>query len=156
MNFSVFPKMKLRNLSLSEKIENGTWMMAFTENGVSKTLAMYSLSELEQQELTATYRGHKLSDIMDSGKDILGAELLREGEPQYQAVKECLPKLQTGAFAFLSGALSWSGRWKRIRSVVWQQKEHHGPMAEAISCFFEEIPPVSWEAEPCRLSAELL
>ena len=47
--------------------------------------------------------------IMASGKDILGEEILKRGEPVYGEVKALLPKLETGAFAFLSGALGWCG-----------------------------------------------
>lgn len=108
MEFIVFGQKRLRGDQLIEKYENKNWSMEYIQNGYKTALSMYSL-ETETPQNTNYYAGHTFLEIMESSKDILGEYILKKGEPKYQEIKSLLPKIENGAFAFLSGALSWYG-----------------------------------------------
>ena len=98
---------QFQNSSIKESFCNGRWAMEFSGQDICACLAMYDLEALEQQNAQHYYGGHAVDEVLDAGKDILGEEVLQKGEPEYQEIKSLLPRLHKGAFAFLSGALSW-------------------------------------------------
>lgn len=100
---------RLRNTLFCEKLSDHVWSMEVSEGGRCHSLSMYSVEAAKQEKVSGFYGGHSIEEIMASGKDILGEEILKRGEPVYGEVKALLPKLETGAFAFLSGALGWCG-----------------------------------------------
>ena len=109
MDFKVFEIERSRGLRLTERFENGTWKMEFYQEGKTQYLKMYSFKELTLQENRKLWNGHRLEELLDSGRDILAEELFMKGEPSYEKVKDLLPPVHTSAYTFLSGAVSWRG-----------------------------------------------
>lgn len=109
MEFEVFELERSRGSRLTERFYNGTWIMEFYQDGKTQYLKMYSFKELAVQENRNLWNGHRLEEVLDSGRDILAEELFMEGEPSYEKVKTLLPPVRTLAYTFLSGAVSWGG-----------------------------------------------
>lgn len=55
----------------------------------------------------AEYMGRNLTDVLASGRDILGEEILQEGEASYESVVDVLPPIKTGRYAILGSPTSW-------------------------------------------------
>ena len=50
-----------------------------------------------------------MEEVLNSGIDILGNELTKNGNPDYDAIRGILPEITDGAYCFLSGAASHGG-----------------------------------------------
>jgi len=53
------------------------------------------------------YRGYKLETILERGNDVLGEEVLKEGEPSYEGIVSILPPIKEGSYAILGSPTSW-------------------------------------------------
>jgi len=54
------------------------------------------------------YLGHTANELLDSGRDILAEEILKQGEPDYATISTILPTLGQNAYCFLGGEASQS------------------------------------------------
>jgi hypothetical protein len=55
------------------------------------------------------YLEHSFTEVMNSGRDLLGEEILKEGIPSFPRMKGILPPVDRGRYCFLSGIASWHG-----------------------------------------------
>ncbi|MBE7024331.1 MAG: hypothetical protein E7412_07715 [Ruminococcaceae bacterium] len=109
MEFNVFETKRKRGEILKEFFADGVWKMTFGNKGEEKELVAYSVKDLSNVPELNLYNGHDPKELMDSGRDILGEELLKNGEPRFDEVKKVLSPTKAGGYSFLSGFASWSG-----------------------------------------------
>lgn len=116
MKKAVFEIIKKNGDALAEYYENGSFAMELSVNGKVKRLRMYAVNDLTKDKELNAYGGHMAEELLDSGKDVLGEELLKNGEPDFAKVAKILPPITAGAFdilcgaySYLSGHASWSG-----------------------------------------------
>ena len=116
MKKAVFEIIKKNGDALAEYYENGSFAMELSVNGKVKRLRMYEVNDLTKDKELNAYGGHMAEELLDSGKDVLGEELLKNGEPDFAKVAKILPPITAGAFdilcgaySYLSGHASWSG-----------------------------------------------
>ena len=79
------------------------------------------------------YLGHTLDEVLQSGRDILGEEILKNGEPEYSDIVGVLPRLTEDSYCFLGGEAShgsltvdgsgkvypqWSGREPKTDEIL--------------------------------------
>jgi hypothetical protein len=94
---------------LSEFIQEGRRCLILRRGDKEQCFELYRLEELNASSLDAPryYLGHELSEVLNSGRDLLGEEVLAQGEPAYDQVRKILPSIHHNAYCFLGGALSW-------------------------------------------------
>ena len=102
--------------ALREYYDNGSFSMELSCNGNLKALSMYHVEDSTKEKELNAYGGYTEKELLDSGRDVLGEELLKNGEPDFKQVEKILPSITAGAFdilcgaySFLSGRASWSG-----------------------------------------------
>ena len=105
---------------LAEYFDGDLWWLEYTEDGMTRRLPMYSLSD-DNGEEGAPYLGHTLKEVQDSGTDLLGRELLAKGEPQYSDLIGVLPKIRENAYCFIGGPASHSNMTVDTRGAVYRQ-----------------------------------
>jgi hypothetical protein len=66
-------------------------------------------TRMTKSDNTSWYLGYDYTKIMNSGRDILGEEILRKGFPTFSLMKGILPSIEKGRYLFLSGIASWHG-----------------------------------------------
>ena len=94
---------------IKEYFKDGIWEIVYSDGKNEKILHAYSLEELDKKTEINLYNGHNPKELMESGRDILAEELLKNGEPDFDEVKGILPCKKDGDYSFLSGSASWSG-----------------------------------------------
>ena len=106
---SVFQYKRTRGGLIWEEFCNGAWYIHYKDEAKERTLYAYSLTDLDKIENRNPWGGRNPAQIIASGRDLLAEEILRDGEPTYDAVKRLLPPITEGAYSFLSGVSSWGG-----------------------------------------------
>ncbi len=109
MKFDVFEVKRKRGASVKEIFENGVWSVVYSPVDEEHKLCAYSLDDLAKASELNLYNGHDPKELMDSGRDILGEELLAKGDPDFDEVRKVLPATKEKGYSFLSGFASWSG-----------------------------------------------
>lgn len=116
MKKTVFEIANKKGDALKEYYENGSFAMELSLGGKVKLFSMYSVADLSKEKKLNNYGGYTEKELLDSGRDVLGEELLKNGEPNFSEVEKILPPITGGAFdilcgayCFLSGSASWSG-----------------------------------------------
>lgn len=94
---------------LAERYENGAWKICFETSAKCVALDAYTLDELERPDERTPWNGERPDRILNSGRDLLGEQVLSQGEPEYDQVRRLLPPITKRAYCFLSGAASWGG-----------------------------------------------
>lgn len=94
---------------LVESYENGAWFMRFEGQNGAETLSAYTLDQLCEEESHTLWNGLRPEELLRHGRDVLGEQVLSQGEPDYETVRRLLPPITRQAYCFLSGAASWGG-----------------------------------------------
>lgn len=108
-NFTVFETCRKRGECIKEVYAAGEWSMIFSDSRAERVLSIYSIDDLTNVPELNLYNGLDPKVLMDSGRDILGEELLAKGEPDFDEVRKVLPHTKSDDYSFLSGFASWSG-----------------------------------------------
>ena len=101
-------KRKNSSIALREKLERDGFYFELVKDEVKRRILLYKLIE-EEEDARDPYLGYTLSEVMNSGEDLLAKKLCEKGEPDFSEVKKALPKIEEGAYAFLGGPASWAG-----------------------------------------------
>ena len=91
-----------------EYFNNKSFYFEYVHESNKRKLVCYKLTPPVQIK-NSQYLGHTLEEIMNSPKDILGNELLKNGNPDYDSLRGVLPEITEDAYCFLSGASSHGG-----------------------------------------------
>ena len=116
MKKTVFEIINKNGDALKEYYENGSFTMELSIDGKVKPFSMYQVDDLTKEKELNAYGVYTEKELLDSGRDVLSEELLKNGEPNFKEVEKILPPVTGGAFdilcgaySFLSGRASWSG-----------------------------------------------
>lgn len=96
-----------KDITIVEYInEKGSWF-EIDDGKTALRIEKYDFNTLDCQYANAhqLYLGHSMQEVMDSGRDILGQEILSRGQPSYEKVLGILPR-NTGQ-ELLCDAASW-------------------------------------------------
>ncbi|MBE6609407.1 MAG: hypothetical protein E7634_01920 [Ruminococcaceae bacterium] len=94
--------------TLSELYKNGEFFFTYRNSTSERSFSLYSLSETDKP-VSELYLGYSESDVLKSGKDILGETFIANGDPSYTKIKEVLPAITKNCYAFLGGVASSAG-----------------------------------------------
>ncbi len=94
--------------TVTEWIDGTELYITYVRGDSTERLSLYSLTPAARPERNV-YLGHTLEQVLDSGKDILGCELLKNGDPEYKQVASAFPEITEDAYCFLGGPASWGG-----------------------------------------------
>lgn len=86
--------------------ENGGYLILF-DSGEKYYLSKPRFGAYDYEDSKKLYRGNTFEAIVNSGNDILGNEVLQEGEPSYEKIVTILPPIKEGSYAILGGPTSW-------------------------------------------------
>ena len=149
MSTKLFEYKRVSGDALSEHYENGSFYFTYTSKGQEVKLSVYSLTR-EEKPSNELYLGHTLEEIMDSPTDILGNELTKNGDPDYDAIRGVMPEITEDAYCFLSGAASHGGvvvdRFGNIAPQLCEMECNAEPMFKPASCddSLSDITPVQY------------
>ena len=121
MNFKVFEFTRTTGGILTEYGDNSHWWVEYTEHEKTRSAELYEINETITDYSDKLYLGYTLDEIIDSGRDILGEKLSKNGEISYADVKGILPKITEDAYCFLGGAASHAGVTVDTMGVVFPQ-----------------------------------
>lgn len=93
----------LLNLKIKETFNDGVWTMQLSDTSYS----MYSINNLEKNEVNTGFCGYSPEELFKSGRDLLGEKLLKNGEPDFSEVKASIPPLNSGAYMILGAPATW-------------------------------------------------
>ena len=132
---------------LSESVKNGQRCLILQRGDRERRFDLYRLEDLNPSsaDVPHFYLGHDLQEVLNSGRDLLGSEVLAQsprGEPTYDQVRKILPPIRHNAYCFLGGALSWG-------SVVIDQKGRFYPQSSG-----RDLQPIPL-FQPVQLDLEL-
>ena len=96
------------SIVLREIYDNGSFYLEYDNSSNIKRLKLYS-KESEVKPERNLYLGHTMEEVLSAGKDILGDELLKNGDPDYSELKKVMPEITKSAYCFLSAPSSWYG-----------------------------------------------
>ena len=83
-----------RNGSLTELYRDGGFVFLLKDAEGEHTLPLYQ-TDFQPGQAKKPYLGYSKEEVMASGRDLLGEALLKNGDPDYAAVKSALPPLVT-------------------------------------------------------------
>lgn len=108
MQNMIFAFEKRSGARLCEIFSDNSFRFQLSGDGSSCDLLLYNVDHTPQnaQEF---YLGHSVDEVLACGRDMLGEELLKNGDPEYQDVKKTLPRISKGSYTILGGPASWSG-----------------------------------------------
>ena len=111
---TVFSHKNLHGHIVREVFRDGAWVMEReTADGVVTVLPLYAVSDLTAEKNDAFWCGYTYDEVQNSGRDLLGEFVLKQGEPTYATVASVLPPItatvEDEPYTFLSGFSSWSG-----------------------------------------------
>ena len=104
----VFEFVRHSGLKLSEFLSDNEFFFRLSDGEAQQKISLYKIDE-PSDEVRNLYLGHTMEEVLASGKDLLGEELMRDGDPEYSKVKSAMPIVTQKAYAFLGGPASWSG-----------------------------------------------
>lgn len=105
---------------LKEYFDGKSWWLEYSEGDIKKALKMYDLIAEETYE-NPLFLGHTVEEVLNSGKDILGRELMAKGEVSYPDVVGVLPPVTQDAYCFIGGPASHSNMTVDTRGAVYRQ-----------------------------------
>ncbi len=91
------------NLKIQEICKDGMWFMQIG----NASYCVYSLDALKKKEENGDFCGYQPETLFKSGRDLLAEKLLEKGEPDFDAVKKCIPPLKNGAYIILGAPATW-------------------------------------------------
>ena len=111
MKFDVMEIKRKRGEWIKEIFENGTWSIVYSDEKNKRRLDIYSVEDLDKTPELNLYNGHNPKELMDSGRDILAEELLKNGEPDFEEVRKYFRIQRIWIIPFLvalqAGAVLW-------------------------------------------------
>jgi len=87
-------------------INSGAYLILF-EDDKGYYISKPEFGKFGVKEDNTFYKGHSLEEILASGKDILGQEVLNEGEPSYESIVNILPPIEKKSYAILGSPTTW-------------------------------------------------
>ena len=105
MRYEVFSHRRPTGDRLREIFEDGRLWLEYEAEGERREIRLYS-DEVREVRSSPLYLGHTLDEVMASGRDILGEEMLKNGDPDYGAIEGILPKITDKAYCFIGGIAS--------------------------------------------------
>ena len=109
-----------RNGSLTELYRDGGFVFLLKDAEGEHTLPLYQ-TDFQPGQAKKPYLGYSKEEVMASGRDLLGEALLKNGDPDYAAVKSALPPLVTDTYAMLGGVTSVAGLTVDANGTVFHQ-----------------------------------
>jgi len=106
--------------TLSELYEDGEFFFTYCNNTAERRFSLYSLSEADKT-VSDFYLGYTESDVLKSGRDILGEALTANADPSYSKIKEVLPAITKNCYAFLGGVASSAGLTVDPNGIIYNQ-----------------------------------
>ena len=94
--------------TLCELYEDEGFYFEYGDEADRRRLKLYSL-KAESVPQRNIYLGHTMEEVLASGRDILGEELLKNGDPSYSEVKLVMPEITEKSYCFLGGPASFAG-----------------------------------------------
>lgn len=120
MKYEVFSHRRPTGDRLAEFFEDGRLWLEYEADGERRELMLYS-DKVEDKAESPLYLGHTLDEVMASGRDILGEEMLKNGDPDYRAIDGILPRITEKAYCFIGGISSHASLTVDIFGVVRNQ-----------------------------------
>ena len=105
---SVFEFTRPSGAMLCEVLSDSEFIFRLFDGDKTREISLYRIGDDVSEERNV-YLGHTKEEILGSGRDLLGEELMRDGDPEYSRVKTVMPKITEKAYAFLGGPASWAG-----------------------------------------------
>ncbi|MBE6731336.1 MAG: helix-turn-helix transcriptional regulator [Ruminococcaceae bacterium] len=99
---------KSRSGTLSEHYEKGEFFFKLTDESGERILPLYKINRPEKEE-QEYYCGLSKDDIISSGRDLMGELLTKNGDPDYNEVKNALPVIFRDTYTVLGGVSSVAG-----------------------------------------------
>lgn len=107
MIFKVFEHIRFSDGVITEYTDGSKWWLEYTDKSGKTAIPMYEINP-QEDDCHLPYLGHKLNEVLDSGKDILGNALILNGEPIYSNVESVLPRITEGSYCFIGSTASHS------------------------------------------------
>jgi len=97
-----------KKVGLLEKnsIDSGAYLILF-EDKEGYYIPKPEFGKFDINEDNIFYRGHSFEEVLASGKDILGEEILSEGEPSYENIVNVLPPIEKDSYGILGSPTTW-------------------------------------------------
>ena len=105
MRQQVFSHRRPTGDRLTEIFEDGRLWLEYEADGKEYRIPLYS-DKVEEVRSSPLYLGHTLDEVMASGRDILGEQMLKDGDPDYGAINGILPRITEKAYCFIGGIAS--------------------------------------------------
>lgn len=94
---------------LTEYWNGNQWCMRIHESEIEEDIRIYAPQALDKKEERRPWNDRDPQELLYCGRDILGEEILKKGEPKYEEIRNLLPPINRSAYCFLSGTASWGG-----------------------------------------------
>ena len=91
------------SFELKEEFADGKWTMSLN----NKTYSMYSIDMLLNSNSDVRFSENDIKTVLKRGKDIIADELLKDGEPDFNKVKNSIPSLGVDAYIILGSPTTW-------------------------------------------------
>ena len=105
MKEKIFEFKRTAGATLAEYFDGEKYFFEYTDTNLQRILCIYGINE-NKQKLGRLYLGHTLEEVLNSGRDLLGEELTKNGDPDYGSLRGALPEITEDAYCFLGGATS--------------------------------------------------
>ncbi len=105
MKTKIFEFKRTTDAVLSEHFDTDKFFFEYNDGESVRLLNLYTVNE-NKKKYDRLYLGHSLEEILDSGRDILGEELTKDGDPDYESLRGVMPEITEDAYCFLGGAAS--------------------------------------------------
>ena len=104
----IFEFVRHSGLKLSEHLLDNEFFFQISDGECQHKISLYKIDASLCEERDP-YLGHTKEEVLACGRDLLGEELMRDGDPEYSKVKRAMPVITEKAYAFLGGPASWAG-----------------------------------------------
>lgn len=126
MTNTLFSYTRFSGAVLEETFQDGSWYLTYRDSKSSNSpgsriLRAYSLTAAPKPPRNNLWLGLTPRRILDSGRDIMGEALIANGDPDIDAVRECLPEIIGDAYCFLGGENSQGSLIVDLQGKVFPQ-----------------------------------
>lgn len=122
---------KGRNGSLTEHFREGEFYFIYVDGEQEKKIPLYNIERKLPEEIEY-YCGYTKDEVISSGRDLIGEQLLKKGDPIYSEVKLALPPIARETYTVLGGTASVAGLTVDPEGKVYHQLSGRNRQTSAI------------------------